>query len=122
MRRCVRISILALFLGVVLASPPLEARDFTTKRTAVSKSSRQRSGPTLPSEVEERSTPSTREPTELEQAYEEYYRERAEHYRREREKAQRNHTPGGTCMYGANGRLIYAPPGRDCGSPAAPSR
>ncbi len=57
------------------------------------------------------------EPSELEEAWEEYYRERTESLRRERRANQRNR--GGTCILGAHGAVIYAPPGSDCGATAA---
>ena len=125
MRRSTLLSLGALVLGAILVSPPIEARDFTTKRSSVSKSSRHRSGPTLPSEIEERKrryTPPEREPSELEEATEEYYRERADYYKSKREKSERRRSSGGTCMYGADGKLLYAPPGSNCGNPASPSR
>jgi hypothetical protein len=63
------------------------------------------------------------DPDEYETSWDEYNRERAEYYRDKRQQEQRKHRTGGTgaCMYGADGSVIYAPAGRQCG-PAAPGQ
>jgi hypothetical protein len=108
-------------LGVGFATGnPASAADFDVKRPSVSKKRTQRTGPTLPSELEPKRV--EREPSASEEAWEEYYREQAEYYREKRRERQPSRSTAGSCMYGADGKVIYAPPGRSCGGPAAPSQ
>lgn len=114
-----RFAVLLLLSGLLAWGTPPEpaaAEGFSVTRPKVRKSSRERTGPTLPSEVE----PEEEEPSPASQAYEEYQRERAEYYREKRRKEQREKRPprgAGTCIYGADGQVLYAPAGRSCGGP-----
>ena len=62
-------------------------------------------------------------PAEYESSWEEYNRERADYYRAKREGEERKHRTGGSgsCIYGADGSVIYAPAGQQCG-PAKPAQ
>ena len=113
------LSLALLGVGSALGDPA-SAADFEVKRPSVSKKRVQRRGPTLPSELEPK--PVEREPSAAEEAWEEYYRERADYYREKRMERHPARSSAGSCMYGADGKVIYAPPGRACSSPAAPSR
>lgn len=61
------------------------------------------------------------EPSALEEAWEEYYREQAESLRQDRAERQPQRNKSGTCIIGAKGKVIYAPPGADCGGSKASS-
>jgi hypothetical protein len=89
---------------------PAGADGFEVSRPKVTRSTRIRTAPTLPSEeepqeLEEMSVPANSD-------WEDYYREKADYYREKRQK-ERAHRAG-SCMFGADGSVIYAPPGRDC--------
>jgi hypothetical protein len=108
-------------LGIGFATgDPASAADFDVKRPSVKKKRTQRTGPTLPSELEPKRV--ERKPSASEEAWEEYYREKAEYYRDKRRERQPPRSSAGSCMYGADGKVIFAPPGRSCGGPAAPPR
>ena len=111
---------LALLGACFAMGAPAFAGDFDVKRPSVTRKRTQRTGPTLPSELEPAVAPRT--PSASEEAREEYYREQAEYYRDKRRERQPARSSAGSCMYGADGQVIYAPPGRSCGGPAAPSR
>ena len=57
------------------------------------------------------------DPVEYESSWDEYNRERADYYRAKREGEERKHRTGGSgsCIYGADGSVIYAPVGQHCG-------
>ncbi len=113
---CRGITLLAACLLVLAPAAALGGGIIDRKNVTVKRN--HRTGPTLPSEME----PQAREPSDYELAVEEYYREQAEYYRERRLKSQRERgtrSGGGSCMYGPDGSVIYAPAGRDCDSPPA---
>lgn len=61
-------------------------------------------------------------PVEYESSRDEYNRERADYYRAKREGEERKHRTGGSgsCIYGADGSVIYAPAGQQCGPTKPP--
>ncbi len=63
------------------------------------------------------------EPVEYESSWDEYNRERADYYRAKREGEERKHRTGGSgsCIYGTDGSVIYAPAGQRCG-PEVPAQ
>ncbi len=111
----VALSLVLLAAGVALGEPASAGgigEDRDTART-VRKS---RTGPELSDLDEEK-------PVEYESSWDEYNRERAEYYRVQREAEERKHRTGGSgsCIYGADGSVIYAPEGQQCG-PAKPAQ
>lgn len=105
----IALSLALLATGVVLPDPAL-AGGIDSSRNSARTVRNSRTGPEL-SDFEET------EPVEYESSWEEYNRERGEYYRSKREAEERKQRTGGsgTCIYGADGSVIYAPEGQQCG-------
>lgn len=133
-------TILATTLGMAVWSPagPAAAgeeegqvrkgQDITSSSRSSASSRSGRGAPVLPSE---RRAPAPvvyeYERPAWERAYEAQLEDEAEDARKARAASGRYSTKGGSCIMAADGTVIYAPGGRDCGQnkaapPAAPSR
>jgi hypothetical protein len=101
-------------------SPAALAEEAAVKRTPVRKAYVERTGPELSTDSE-LATPAPSEPSALDEAIEEYYREQAEYYRQQRMEGGRS--SGAACMYGPDGKVIHSPRGKSCGAtPPQPTR
>jgi hypothetical protein len=103
------LSLALLATGVFLAEPaPAGGIDASHNSARTVRS--QRTGPEL-SDLDKD------DPVEYESSWDESNREREEYDRLKREGEERKHRTGGsgTCIYGADGSVIYAPAGRQCG-------
>ena len=111
-----RILVTALFAVGVSPAAGL-AQESAVKRSNVRRAYVERTGPELSTDYEP-AAPTPSEPSALEEAYEEYYREQADYYRQQR--AAEGGSSGASCMYGSDGTVIHAPAGRECGRTPAP--
>ncbi len=111
----VALSLVLLVAGVALGEPA-SAGGLGDDRDSARTVRSHRTGPEL-SDLDEE------DPVEYESSWDEYNRERAEYYRVKREAEERKHRTGGSgsCIYGADGSVIYAPEGQQCG-PAKPAQ
>jgi hypothetical protein len=114
----VALSLLLLATGVALGEPASAgASEDNYSNNSARTVRKSRSGPEL-SDFDREETP-----VEYENSWDEYNRERADYYRVKRESEERKHRTGGSgsCIYGADGSVIYAPAGQQCG-PAKPAQ
>ena len=97
-------------------SEPVSAGGIDSSRNTARTIRNQRTGPELSDLDREDSA------VEYESNWDEYARERAEYYRVKRESEERKHRTGGSgsCIYGADGSVIYAPAGQQCGPEMPP--
>jgi hypothetical protein len=111
----VALSLLLLVAGIAWGERA-SAGGISTDRDNIRTVRKSRTGPELSDFDEEK-------PAEYENSWEEYNRERAEYYRVKRESEERKHRTGGSgsCIYGPDGSVIYAPAGQQCG-PAKPAQ
>ena len=111
----VALSLVLLVAGMALGEP-VSAGGIGADRDTARTVRNSRTGPELSDFDEEK-------PVEYEDSWDEYNRERAEYYRVKRESEERKHRTGGkgSCIYGADGSVIYAPAGQQCG-PAKPAQ
>jgi hypothetical protein len=105
----IALSLALLATGVVLGEPA-SAGGIDSSRDSARTVRSSRTGPEL-SDLDKD------DPVEYENSWDEYNRERAEYYRAKREGEERKHRTGGSgsCIYGADGSVIYAPAGQHCG-------
>ena len=116
MARVLRIALsLALLATGVALGESASAGGIDSSRDDVRTVRKNRTAPEL-SDFDEK------DPVEYEDSWDEHNRERAEYYRVKREGEERKHRTGGsgTCIYGADGSVIYAPAGRQCGPEMPP--
>ena len=97
-----------------------------SSRTSANSRSGGRTAPALPSERRREPEEVVYERPAWERAYEAQLEGEAEDARKARAASGLYSTQGGSCIMGADGSVIYAPGGRDCGQnkvepPAAPS-
>lgn len=111
--------LVAVIVGLVWLPDMARSDALDVKRPKVKLSTRVRTAPTLPSKEEEEldstppAHPDSAPPAHPDSGWEDYYRDKADYYRDKRKK-EREYRSGGSCMYGADGTVIHAPPGRDC--------